>query len=105
MKELIGWMDRTSLLKCESGRIAIAVPCQASRVIPLVFGVSQHLSLAGRQLFIITRFLSVLAGREVALFLRVRSLFRFLGSEFGMVAFSPAVSTILCVAQVFRHRP
>ena len=95
-------MDRTSLLKGESGRIAIAVPCQTSCVIPLVFCVSQHLGFGGRQLCIVTSFLSVLAGREVALFFRVRSLFRFLGSEFGMVAFVPAMSAILCVAQVFR---
>jgi hypothetical protein len=42
LEQLIGWMDRTSLLKCESGRIAIAVLFQTSRVIPLVVGVRQR---------------------------------------------------------------
>src|SRR5437868_1707730 len=57
-EELIGSMDRTSLLKNESGRIAIAVPLQTSGVIPLVFGVCQHLSFSGRQLGIPSFFAS-----------------------------------------------
>ncbi len=48
--ELIAWVNRASLLNCKSGRIAIAVPFQASRVIALVFGVGQRFGFGGSQL-------------------------------------------------------
>ena len=60
-------VDRTSLLNGEPRRIAVAVPFLASRVISLVFGVSQRLGFGGSQPGIVTRFQSVFAGREVAL--------------------------------------
>ena len=66
-RELISWMDRTGLLKGESGRIAIAVPFQTSGVIPLVFGVRQHLGFSGTQFCIVTSLLPVLVSREVSL--------------------------------------
>ena len=84
-------MDRASLLNRKSGRIAIAVPFQASRVIPLVLCVGQRLGFGGSQLCIVTSLLSVLARREVALLFGVRCLFRFRGSEFGVIALVPSV--------------
>ena len=65
--ELIARMNCTSLPNCEPGRIAIAIPFQAGRVIALVFGISQRLGFGSSQFRVVTSFLTVLAGREIAL--------------------------------------
>ena len=49
LEELVARMDRPSLLNREPGRIAIAVAFQASRVIPLMLGVSQCFGFSGSQ--------------------------------------------------------
>jgi cytosine/uracil/thiamine/allantoin permease len=60
-------VDLASLLNREPGRIAIAIPFQASRVIPSVLGVRQHLGFTGSQFGIVTSLLPVLARGKVAL--------------------------------------
>lgn len=98
----MGWMDRASLLKCESGRIAIAVPFQTSCVIALMLDVSERLSFSGTQFAIVTSCLTVLTSRAVSLVFGVVCLFGLLRSEFGVVALIPAIRTILRIALEFR---
>ena len=62
-------LNGMSLVNGESGRVAIPVPFQTGRVIPLVFGVGQGLSFRRRQCCVVTSVLPVPASREVALVL------------------------------------
>ena len=94
-------MDRSSLVNREAGSIAIAVPSQASCVIPLVFGIGQALGLRCSQVGVVTSFHPVSASREVALVFRESCLFRLQGSEFGVVALIPAIRAILRVVPEF----
>src|SRR5579864_1067898 len=97
----IAGMDRLSFRKGKPGRVAIALPLQASRVIALMLGVSQCLGFSGTQLGIITGFLAVLTGRQITLVFRVCCLPGFRGCEFGVITLVPTALTILCVALVF----
>src|SRR5450631_2393675 len=101
LQELDARVDRASLLNREPGRIAVAVPFLACRVIPLVFCVRKRLGFGGGQLCIVTSFLSLFAGRVITLLLRQGCLFGLRCREFGVITLFPAVGTILRVALAF----
>src|SRR5580698_4097530 len=97
-------LNRMGLVDGESRAIAVPIPPQAGRVIPLVFRVCECLGLGGSQFGVVTSFLAFLASREVALVLRVGGLSSLQRGQVGGVALVPAVLAILRVTLVLCSR-
>ncbi len=91
-------LEGVSFFRGEPGRVAIAVSLQTSHVVAFVFGVGQHLGFGGTEFRVITGFLPVFAGGEVALVFQEGSLFRLRGGKHGVIAIVPAVHAVLRVA-------